>query len=389
MNRDSGKYITTSTVGNERVKAYLPLPLPPIPPLEIDYNLREALDKALLSLGRLDSVTLLLPDASLFLYVYVRKEALLSSQIEGTQSSFSDLLRYEQNGVEGIPMDDAEEVSLYVKALNHGLDRIKAGFPLSLRLIREIHGILLSHGRGSERTPGEFRRSQNWIGGTRPGNARFVPPPPDRLMECLSALEKFIHNDPVKTSPLVKAALVHVQFETIHPFLDGNGRIGRLLIPLLLCSEQVLSEPMLYISLFFKSHRDEYYEKLQKVRTDGDWEGWLRFFIEGVAATALQAVKTVTALRSLLEEDRDKVQSEFARPVTTLRVHHSLSRYPVVTVKNISDSTGLSLPTVSTHLEKLCTIGIAVEITGKERDRVYAYSDYLKILSEGTEPIPK
>ena len=385
--RQTGEYITVSTVGNEKVQAFIPSPLPPDPPVEIDDDLREAIDNALLALGRLDSVRTLLPDASLFLYMFVRKEAVLSSQIEGTQSSLSDLLLYESKFAPGVPLDDVTEVSQYVKALEHGLARIRSGFPLSLRLIREIHQILLSHGRGSEKDPGEFRRTQNWIGGDRPGNAIFVPPPPNMLLDCMGALEKFIHNIPVRTPSLIKAALVHVQFETIHPFLDGNGRVGRLLIPLLLCSETVLYEPMLYLSLYFKSNRYEYYEKLLKVRTDGDWEGWIRFFIAGVTTIAIQAVMTALALKGLIETDREIIQDQFGRSGSALHIHHVLGEYPIRTIKTIAEKTGLANPTVSTHLKKLCEIGIMEEITGRARDRVYVYSEYLKILSEGTEPI--
>jgi Fic family protein len=227
-----------------------------------------------------------LPNTQLFIYLYVRKEAVLSSQIEGTQSSFTDLLLYENDEAPGVPLEDVEEVSSYVAAVNHGLKRLREGFPLSLRLIREIHEVLLSTGRGSDKTPGEFRRSQNWVGGSRPGNVLFVPPPPERVMECMSALEKFLHDDPVRMPALIKVALTHVQFESIHPFLDGNGRLGRLLITFLLCVEGALSQPILYLSLYFKSHRQDYYDLLQKVREEGDWESWGRFFLNSVLETA-------------------------------------------------------------------------------------------------------
>jgi len=270
-----GRYITISTVG-ETVRAFIPTPLPPQPPIDWSPQLREKFDRALLALGRLDSVSILLPNPSLFLYTYVRKEAVLSSQIEGTQSSLSDLLLFELDLTPSVPIQDVREVSNYVAALNHGLQRLKEGFPLSLRLIREIHEILLSTGRGSDRTPGEFRRSQNWIGGTRPGDAVFVPPPPENVVECMGDLEMFLHDRPVQTTTLLKAALAHVQFETIHPFLDGNGRLGRLLITLLLCAEKVLKDPMLYLSLFFKMHRQRYYDLLNDVRFSGDWRpGWI------------------------------------------------------------------------------------------------------------------
>ncbi|MCP4552226.1 MAG: Fic family protein, partial [Bacteroidetes bacterium] len=292
MNRDlQGQYINLSTIG-EKAQAFVPDPLPPIPPIELSPELREKFDQALLALGRLDSVSVLLPDTSLFIYMYVRKEAVLSSMIEGTQSSLSDLLMFEFKHQPGVPLDDVQEVSNYVAALNHGLKRLGENFPLSLRLLKEIHSVLLSKGRGKECDPGEFRRSQNWIGGSRPGNASFVPPPPEYLLECMGKLELFLHDQPEKTPVLIKAALSHAQFETIHPFLDGNGRLGRLIITLLLCSEKVLKEPMLYLSLYFKTYRQRYYELLNEVRLTGDWEIWLDFFADAVIHTATQAVKT-------------------------------------------------------------------------------------------------
>ena len=262
----------------------------------------------MLALGRLDGLTTVLPDPTLFLYSYVRKEAVLSSQIEGTQSSLSDLLLFEHEGVVGVPLDDVQEVSNYVAAMNYGLTRLEK-LPLSLRLLKEIHAVLLSKGRGSKKEPGEFRRSQNWVGGSRPGNAVFVPPPPDLLLDCLGALEKFLHNDPVKTPLLVKAALAHVQFETIHPFLDGNGRLGRLLITFLFCAEGALREPLLYLSLYFKQHRQQYYDLLQSVRLTGDWEAWLRFFLTGVEDTANQAGQTAKALMKLAATDEKRIQT--------------------------------------------------------------------------------
>ena len=249
-----GKYVAISTAV-EKARAFVPAPLPPRPPIDWTAELRSKFDQALLALGRLDSVSTLLPDTSLFLYMYVRKEAVLSSMIEGTQSSLSDLLLFELDQEPGVPLDDVREVSNYVAALDHGLRLLEGGLPLSLRLFREIHGVLLNKGRGAHQAPGEFRRSQNWIGGTRPGNAAFVPPPAEEVPECMSNLELFLHDQPEPTPVLLKAALAHVQFETIHPFLDGNGRLGRLLITLLLCEQKVLREPMLYLSLYFKTHR--------------------------------------------------------------------------------------------------------------------------------------
>src|SRR5277367_5609494 len=287
QNSRLGTYISTTTAG-ETVRAFVPAPLPPNPRVDLS-GLYQQLDRANQALGRLDGLTTLLPNTQLFLYLYVRKEALLSSQIEGTKSSFSDLLLFENAAEPSVPIDDVEEVSNYVAAMQHGLRRIAGGFPLSLRLIREIHAILLRGGRGANRTSGEFRRSQNWVGGTRPGNSAFVPPPPERLMECLDNLERFLHDEEHKLPILVEAGLVHVQFETMHPFLDGNGRLGRLLITLLLCSKGALREPLLYLSLYFKTNRDRYYDLLQRVRTDGAWEEWLAFFLEGTEITARSA----------------------------------------------------------------------------------------------------
>src|SRR5882672_4921274 len=272
MQRGStGCYEITSVVG-ERVRAFIPQALPPDPPMALANARQRLLERATLALGRLDSITLLLPDPQLFLYAYIRREAVLSSQIEGTQSSLSDLLLFELEEAPGVPFDDVVEVSNYVAALEHGMARLRGGFPLSNRLIREMHEKLLARGRGSEKQPGEFRRSQNWIGGTRPGNAHFVPPPPALVEEAMAALERMFHEADAPYPVLVMAALAHVQFETVHPFLDGNGRIGRLLIPLLLHDARLLQQPLLYLSLYFKQHRDEYYRLLDRVRTAGDWE---------------------------------------------------------------------------------------------------------------------
>jgi Fic family protein len=340
------------------------------------------------ALGRLDGVTTILPDTEIFLYLYVRKEAVLSSQIEGTQSSLSDLLLYENDEAPGVPMDDVVEVSNYVAALNHGLERIRNGFPLSLRLIREIHGILLREGRGSQKQPGEFRSSQNWIGGTRPGNAVYVPPPPDKVMDCMGELETFLHDEPERIPTLLKAGLAHVQFESIHPFLDGNGRVGRLLVTLLLCVEGALTDPILYLSLYFKSHREQYYELLQHVRTDGEWETWLRFFMRGVKETATQAVEAARSILELFEEDRTRIDENLDRSAgSARRMHELLQRRPVVTTKRAAEQLPISRPTVTSALDNLEELGIVREMTGKDRYRVYAYGDYFDILEEGTQPI--
>jgi Fic family protein len=369
----------------EKVQAFVPAPLPPRPPIDWTPQLRSKFDQALLALGRLDSVSTLLPDTSLFLYMYVRKEAVLSSMIEGTQSSLSDLLLFELDQKPGVPLDDVREVSNYVAALDHGLRLLEDGLPLSLRLFREIHGVLLSKGRGSNQTPGEFRRSQNWIGGTRPGNAAFVPPPADEVPECMSQLELFLHDKPESTPPLLKAALAHVQFETIHPFLDGNGRLGRLLITLLLCEQKVLREPMLYLSLYFKTHRPYYYELLNNVRMTGDWEAWLDFFAEAVIVTATQAVETAQQLLDLSNQDRDKISGMGRAAASTLQVHRALMEHPIATSGSLVAKTGITPATVNKALGHLEQLGIVKELTAQKRNRLFSYAGYIEIMSRGTE----
>lgn len=380
----TGEY-STLAVGGEPVRAFIPRPVPPVPCLDVDAKLREALDQALLALGRLDSVTTLLPDTQLFLYMYVRKEAVLSSRIEGTQSSLSDLLLFELDEAPGVPIDDVVEVSNYVAAMKHGHERLREGFPLSNRLLREIHGILLAKGRGSDRLPGEFRRSQNWIGGTRPGNAAFVPPPADQVEECMAALERFLHDLPERTPVLLKAAMAHVQFETIHPFLDGNGRVGRLLIPLILCQENVLREPLLYMSLYLKQHRERYFELLSSVRLTGDWESWILFFAEGIREMADGAVATARKLEQVAVEDRARIAALGRVSGSALRIHQALQRRPLDSIPRLVRETRLSAPTAASALAALAQAGIVREITGRKRNRLYAYERYLVILREGTD----
>lgn len=379
-----GRYMTLSTVG-EKVQAFVPAPLPPHPPIDWTPELRSKFDQALLALGRLDSVSTLLPDTSLFLYMYVRKEAVLSSMIEGTQSSLSDLLLFELDQGPGVPLDDVREVSRYVAALDHGLRLLREGLPLSLRLFREIHGVLLTKGRGSNQTPGEFRRSQNWIGGTRPGNAAFVPPPAEEVLECMSKLELFLHDQPEPTPVLLKAALAHVQFETIHPFLDGNGRLGRLLITLLLCEQKVLREPMLYLSLYFKTHRQYYYELLNNVRLTGDWEAWLDFFGEAVIVTATQAVETAQQILDLSNQDRDKISRLGRAAASTRQVHRALMEHPIATSGGLVEKTGITPATVNKALGHLEQLGIVKELTAQKRNRLFSYAGYIEIMSRGTE----
>ncbi len=379
-----GRYVTISTVG-EKAQAFVPAPLPPRPPIDWTPELRSKFDQALLALGRLDSVSTLLPDTSLFLCMYVRKEAVLSSMIEGTQSSLSDLLLFELDQEPGVPLDDVREVSNYAAALDHGLHLLEEGLPLSLRLFREIHSVLLTKGRGSNQTPGEFRRSQNWVGGTRPGNAAFVPPPAEEVLECMSKLELFLHDQPEPTPVLLKAALTHVQFETIHPFLDGNGRLGRLLIALLLCEQKVLRKPMLYLSLHFKIHRQYYYELLNNVRLTGDWEAWLDFFAEAVIVTATQAVETARQLLDLSNQDRDKISGLGRAAASTLQVHRALMEHPIATSGSLVAKTGITPATVNKALGHLEQLGIVKELTALKRNRLFSYMGYIDIMSRGTE----
>lgn len=381
-----GRFIETSAAG-EKVRAFVPPPLPPEPAIDV-LALLEKLSLADRALGRLDGITMLLPRQELFLYMYVRKEAVLSSQIEGTQSTLSDLLRFEAEAQAGQPIDDIREVSNYVDAMMYGLERLR-DLPLSLRLIREMHGRLLQSARGGTKSPGEFRRSQNWIGGTRPGNALFVPPPVNELGPCLDAFERFMHEDASRLPALIKAGLLHVQFETLHPFLDGNGRIGRLLVTLYLCINGVLNKPLLYLSLFLKTHRTEYYRLLQEVRENGNWEAWLDFFLTGVAQTANQAFEAATHIVDLFRQDRERIATEGERANSTLRIHDLFQLNPFLTSNQLVRQTGLSSPTVNTALADLQRLGIIEEVTGRKRGRVFSYRRYLSVLNEGTDPLPR
>ena len=387
LNERIGQKIKSSGAGPESYFAYIPRPLPPKPPIDLT-NFQSLLEKASQAVGRLDGLTAILPDAQLFLYMYIRKEALLSSQIEGTQSSLSDLLLYENAEAPGVPIHDVQEVSNYVAAMEYGLSRLQDGFPLSMRLIKEIHGILMTGARGGNKTPGEFRRTQNWIGGSRPGNAKFVPPPPDKVIECMSDLEKFLHQPNDKLPILVKAALVHHQFETIHPFLDGNGRLGRLLITLLLCTDKVLTEPVLYLSLYFKMQRDAYYNLLSSVRESGNWESWIEFFLEGVLTISEQASETAREILTLIESDKIRVSGIGRGASSAMQIYRYLERKPLAVITEIVKELKLSTPTVTSSLLKLEELGLVREITGKQRGRIFVYDAYLRILDRGTEPIP-
>ncbi len=379
-----GKYIISNTAGEE-VKAFVPNSLSPNPAIEWSINLKNKYDKAMYDLGRLDAMSTELPNTDLFLYMYVKKEAILSSKIEGTQSSLLDLLLFEMDQITTVPIDDVTEVSNYVNALNYGIEKVQNGFPISLRLIKDIHAILLKKGRGSKQTPGEFRRSQNWIGGTRLGNADFVPPPANYVLDTMSKLKLFINNKPEATQPLLKSALSHVQFETIHPFLDGNGRLGRLLITLILFSENILATPMLYLSLYFKTHRTYYYELLNETRYSGDWEKWIDFFVDAVITISKQAVSTIRKITKLQGIDKNKIISLGRGSESALMIFHSLFKNPITTSKHLVNEIGLTPITVNKALKNLENLGIITEITNQKRNRVYSYSGYLKIVNEGIE----
>lgn len=371
-------------VGSDGYSAFIPADLPPTPQLILDGELQSLLESASRALGRLDGISLLLPDPRLFLYMYVRKEAVLSSQIEGTQSSLSDLLLFENDEIPSVGIDDVREVSNYTAAMRYGLDRLQTGFPLSLRLIREIHGILMQNSRGGDKTPGEFRRSQNWIGGNRPGDARFVPPPPHALMASLDNLEKFLHAQ--NSVPLLlKAGLSHAQFETIHPFLDGNGRIGRLLITFLLCAEGALKQPLLYLSLYLKENREEYYESLQRIRNDGDWEGWLKFYLRGVESVAIQATSTAQNIVHLFEADRQSLQGIGKGAISALRIHELLKERPILSIAAVVRALKMTKPTAALAMARLEELSIVREESGRQRGRHYVYRRYIDVLDEGTQ----
>ena len=383
MNKRLGTYVVQKN-SIEAFKAFIPQALPPDPALDLQ-RLLPRLDEATRAVAALNSVASAIPNMALFLYMYVRKEALLSSQIEGTTSSFADLMLFESDQACDVALEDVEEVSNYVKAVQYALSRMKDGFPLCLRLLRETHEVLLAGTRGKTKLPGEFRRSQNWIGGARPGTARFVPPPPEQMIECLTDFEKFLHDTSLPV--LIKAGLAHVQFETIHPFLDGNGRLGRLLIILLLCSDEVLSEPVLYLSLYLKQNRREYYDRLQDVRLKGDWEGWLEFFLDGVSVSARQALATIKEVNELFSKDRVVLESLGRARFSCIQVFEFLQKLPQVSAGLLSRELRLSLPAVRGAIVHLQALGILHEITQKRRDKVYVYRQYLDLLSAGAEPL--
>ena len=388
MKREDFGHYEVANVGAEVVRAFVPPPLPPKPPVALAGASQQLLESAALALGRLDGLVSRLPDRELCLFGLVRKEAVLSSQIEGIPSSLLDLLALELEGASTARPDDLHEVSNYVSAFRHGLRRLGNDFPLSNRLLREIHYELMSSGRGRAKGPGEFRRSQNWIGGSRPGNAVFVPPPHSALPACMTELERFLHAEDDGLSVLLRAGLAHLQFETIHPFLDGNGRVGRILIALQLHDAKLLCEPLLCLSLYFKQHRSDYYFLLDYVRHTGDWERWLAFFLEGVKQTAEDAAYAAQRLNRVFQDDRDRIRASCGRAAgSVLRLHDALKLRPILSLSRASRETKLSFPTTATAMQSLVRQKMAREITGRSRDRLFAHDQYFAILSEGTEPL--
>jgi Fic family protein len=384
MTRATGTFRVLSVAG-EAVRAFVPRPLPPAtPPLRIDGDLARLHSDALAAIGRLDVAGAMVPSPDWFLYGFVRKEAVVSSQIEGTQATLQDVVAFEATR-RSDGLADVEEVCNYVDAIGFARKELAnpKGIPLCMRLLCAIHKRLMKGVRGSDKQPGAVRTSQNWIGGTRPGNAHFVPPPPDAVPAALATLEKWLHgNDSLP--PLVKAGLAHVQFETIHPFLDGNGRIGRLLITLLVEHWKLLSSPLLYVSLGFKRHRQEYYERLNAVRKNGDWEGWTAFFLECVRESADDGVATARGLFIQVNDDRRKVTSSKSSTLIAVRLFDLLPTHPMVTLPRCTELLQTSKPTAVKAIEALRRVGVLHEITGKRRDRVYAYTAYLDLLAKDT-----
>jgi Fic family protein len=388
MKRITGQYERTSVAGEE-VAAFVPYPLPPVDPaLFLGGDGLNLLREAEEGLRRLDLAAEMVPSLDWFVYGFVRKEAVVSSQIEGTQASLVDLLAHESAGESDADTDpDVREICNYLDAIRFArAEQAKAGgLPLSMRLLNEAHVKLMQGVRGGDKQPGEIRRSQNWIGGTRPGNAAFVPPPPHRVQDALSALERYMHKQDDQLPPLVRIGLLHVQFETIHPYLDGNGRVGRLLIALLLEHWSLLSAPLLYLSLFFKRHRDEYYRRLSAVRTDGDWEGWISFFLEGVDTIAKEAVDCARELFSLVARDRERVLAVPQGSIMAIRLFERLPENPLLTIGNAIKLLETTRPTATKAVLVLVESGVLIESSNRKRDRTFVYEGYFDLLRVGTE----
>ncbi|MBS0210409.1 MAG: Fic family protein [Planctomycetes bacterium] len=385
MPRTTGRYKITRA-GNEEVRAFIPYPLPPTKPaLEITGSLHEQNVAATLALGKLSVAAQMVPSADWFLYGFVRKEAVISSQIEGTQATLTDVLAYETTGKSDRP-DDVEEICNYVKAITWARKEIgrSGGLPLSTRLLCEVHRRLMQGVRGEDKHPGEIRTSQNWIGGSRPGNAAYVPPPPEEVPDALSALDRWWHSSD-SLPPIVRAGLAHAQFETIHPFLDGNGRVGRMSITLLIEHWGLLSTPLLYLSLAFKRRRDEYYRRLTAIRREGDWEGWTEFFLDSVCVAADDGALIAQRLFALLNQDRVALLKHAGTTIPTLRLFEKLPSHPMVTLPQVMKVLDTTKPTAAKAIDALQQAHVLEEITGKQRDRVYAYQRYLDLLTKETD----
>jgi len=386
MARSTGTYEVTSA-GGENVQAFIPHPLPPTrPAIKITGGLAARLQSAETGLARLEAAGRMVPSLDWFVYAFVRKEAVISSQIEGTQASLDDLLATEAEAPITAPPEHVEEICNYLEAVQYARRQLQKekGLPLSVRLFNGAHKRLMTGTRGHNKQPGKVRRSQNWIGGTRPGNARFVPPPPHRITDLLGELENYLNTD-AALPPVIRAGLVHAQFETIHPYLDGNGRLGRLLIALCLQEWGLLTEPLLYLSLFFKRHRDEYYTRLGAIRTEGDWEGWLEYFLEGVAVISQESVGLVRSLFDVLTRDRSHYLESGHATILGARMVELLPRNPLVTAKWVVKACDTTRPTAAKAIDSLCQAGILEETSGRSRGRVYAYREYMDLLREGTE----
>ncbi len=368
------------------VDAFIPEELPPFPPLELA-PLVPLIAQAQTALGRLDAASNLLPDADLFLYSFIRREAVLSSQIEGTRSSISDLLLYELDDPSGVPVDDVVEVSNYVNALNYAVNELGAGSSIDAELLCRAHGILMQSARGSDKEPGQLRSRLNWINGRHPAYADYVPPPPAEVPAAMQALTSYINALDPHTPTIIKAGLAHVQFESIHPFLDGNGRLGRLLISLMLHREQVLHNPILYLSLYLKQHRSTYYYLLEAVRTRGAWETWLDFFVDGVRSTAETAADMARRLSDRVAADRRTIQRSLKRNASAQAVHYALAQRPIHSIRGLANDAGISTPSASGAVQRLVELGLAREITGRRRNRLYSYPAYIDILNEDLEPL--
>ncbi len=384
LRSDRSGHLAEALYRGASIRAFVPRELPPSPKLALTPEDESLVARANQAIGRLEGIRSTLPEAKLFTYFYVRKEAVLSAQIEGTQSSLSDLLRFESGAIAGVPLDGVEEVSDYIAAMEVGLLALSRGRPIDAELICSVHWTLTKSGRGAHLTPGRLRNEQNWVGGASPFDAEFVPPPAELIAGLLESLTRYVNES--KAPTLVKAALAHAQFETIHPFFDGNGRLGRLLVTLILQAEQAIMEPLLYLSLYFKQHRAAYYESLQRVRFEGDWEQWLRFFMRGVLEVSIQAVDTATKLIALVEADRVRVRAELKTSASSaLRVLDALAKRPVTTAKRVAEESGVTLPTALSTLATFQKKGIVGELTGLKKNRVFAYSGYIDVINRGTE----